>query len=217
MNGPASHGTVCRLGTSPQQLAFHLYRTLATVLARDYVMTQFAYMLLRLFDKGSFVVEAQHFTDTYKATSAKLVEEASLALRTALDSLFWRCDPALHRRGATFEEVTALLQGYMENEDFLKRKSDWALEDSCYSYCSDFDITSSKCQFADNLSHELCKQRSCGGTLHDCRFVTAKATLCEADPRTGRRYNWIRDSDGRVYGPKGDNALGSCTGTSNPS
>ncbi|KAF0293891.1 hypothetical protein FJT64_008378 [Amphibalanus amphitrite] len=139
----ASRGTVCRLGTSPQQMAYHLYHMVTTVLARDYVMTQFAYMLLRLFDKGSFVVEAQDFTDNYQATSAKLAEEVSLALRH-LDSPFWRCDPAPHRRGATFEEVTALLQGYLENEKYLNRKADWSRCWICNTVCSDFDITSSK-------------------------------------------------------------------------
>ncbi|KAF0290629.1 hypothetical protein FJT64_011199 [Amphibalanus amphitrite] len=39
------------------------------------------------------------------------------------------------------------------------------------------------------------------------------ATLCNADPNTGRRYNWIQDSDGGIYGRKEDRALGSCTGT----
>ncbi|KAF0293889.1 hypothetical protein FJT64_008376 [Amphibalanus amphitrite] len=40
------------------------------------------------------------------------------------------------------------------------------------------------------------------------------ATLCNADPNTGRRYNWIQDSDGRIYGRKEDSALGSCIDTS---
>ena len=48
---------VCGLDKSPQQLAYNIYRTLAAVLAKDYAMVQFAYMLLELHGKGDAVFE----------------------------------------------------------------------------------------------------------------------------------------------------------------
>ncbi|XP_043231393.1 uncharacterized protein LOC122386344 [Amphibalanus amphitrite] len=192
----ASRGTVCRLGTSPQQMVYHLYHMVTTVLARDYVMTQFAYMLLRLFDKGSFLVEAQHFTDNYKATSAKLAEEVSLALRH-LDSLFWRCDPAPHRRGATFEEVTALLQGYLENEWYLKRKSDWSRSWICNTVCSDFDITSSKDSYGRIYGRKDSALGSCIGTSevwgfqHEFVHCSTCFCLCDEDTDSARYFSLL--------------------------
>ena len=48
---------VCGLDKSPQQLAYNIYSTLAAVLAKDYAMVQFAYMLLELHGKGDAVLE----------------------------------------------------------------------------------------------------------------------------------------------------------------
>ena len=52
MFSKASRSTVCGFDKAPQHVAFTLYRTLASALAKDFAMTEFAYMLLRLFGEG---------------------------------------------------------------------------------------------------------------------------------------------------------------------
>ena len=52
MLSKASRATVCGFDKAPQHVAFTLYRTLASALAKDFAMTEFAYMLLRLFGEG---------------------------------------------------------------------------------------------------------------------------------------------------------------------
>ena len=76
-------------------------------------------------------MESQDFTDSYRNISRAVAVEAS-SVMAQLDPVFWRCDPRLHRRGVTFEEVTALLQVHLENEVDLSSAG------SCAGRCSDY-------------------------------------------------------------------------------
>ena len=80
---------------------------------------------------GSFKAESLLFTDSYKNISFAVASEAS-SVMNQLEPTFWRCDPPQHKRGVTYEEVTELLQGHMENEVDLSGTG------SCTGECSDY-------------------------------------------------------------------------------
>ncbi|KAH8334477.1 hypothetical protein KR059_010572, partial [Drosophila kikkawai] len=73
-----------------------------------------------------------------------------------------RCDPAYHRSGVTYEEVTRLLQGYIENE------SDLNADRSCKQECGTYQHSKTYgCK-----DDELCKkQQSCTGNIHNCKYM----------------------------------------------
>ena len=80
---------------------------------------------------GSFTVEARLTAETYEQMSFEVASEAQEVIKD-LSNTFWRCDPAKHEEGKTFEQVTELLQGYMENEVDLNR--DGTCNNNCAYY-----------------------------------------------------------------------------------
>ncbi|KAH8282609.1 hypothetical protein KR054_008660, partial [Drosophila jambulina] len=78
------------------------------------------------------------------------------------DRTVWRCDPPHHEQGVTYEEVTRLLQGYIENEVDLNR------DETCRYDCAHYDYASNYGCY-DN---EFCsKQPPCSGRVLDCQYV----------------------------------------------
>ena len=64
-----------------------------------------------------------------------------------LTSKFWRCDPASYERGVTYEEVTQLLQGYIEGEVDLNHRA------SCIGKCHEYDqIRTNRC-YGEGVSY----------------------------------------------------------------
>lgn len=189
---------VCDLQQSPQQMAYGLYGILALTLAKGYSMTQFSYMLLRLYEKGSFTVEARLTSETYEKITFEVASEAQHVIKD-LSNSFWRCDPAKHEEGETFEQVTELLQGYMENEVDLNR------DGTCNNNCAYYKHARRQgCYMKRNFM--ICgHQRQCQGQVHNCRFFNADSTVCFADGSDGshRRYNWIEFEDGQKLGRVG--------------
>ncbi|KAH8248912.1 hypothetical protein KR032_004233, partial [Drosophila birchii] len=73
-----------------------------------------------------------------------------------------RCDPPHHKSGVTYEEVTRLLQGYIENEVDLNG------DGTCRKDCAHYDYTFNYGCY-DN---EFCsKQPACSGRVLDCKYV----------------------------------------------
>ncbi|XP_043229648.1 uncharacterized protein LOC122385438 isoform X2 [Amphibalanus amphitrite] len=193
-----SKSMVCELQQSPQQMAYGLYGILALTLAKGYSMIQFSYMLLRLYEKGSFTVEARLTAETYEQMSFEVASEAQHVIKD-LSNSYWRCDPAKHEEGKTYEQVTELLQGYMENEVDLNR------DGTCNNNCAYYQHARREgCYMKRNFM--ICgHQRPCKGKVHSCRFFNADSTVCFADGTDGshRRYNWIEFENGQKLGRVG--------------
>ncbi|XP_037089046.1 uncharacterized protein LOC119109513 isoform X1 [Pollicipes pollicipes] len=206
-----SETMICGLKQSPQQMAYGLYGTVALALAKGYSMIQFSYMLLRLYDKGLFTVESRLTSDTYDRISFDVAAEAQTVIKD-LSNVYWRCDPATHVEGTTFEQVTELLQGYMENEVDLNR------DGTCNNNCAYYkrarhegcymvgNATAANVTVQQKRNFMICgHQRQCQGRVHDCHFYNADSTVCFADGKDGahRRYDWIEFENGQKLGRVG--------------
>ncbi|KAH8282608.1 hypothetical protein KR054_008658, partial [Drosophila jambulina] len=78
------------------------------------------------------------------------------------DRTVWRCDPPHHIQGVTYEEVTRLLQGYIENEVDLHPYG------RCRFDCAHYHSVSNHGCY-DN---QFCsKQPKCSGRVHSCQYV----------------------------------------------
>lgn len=73
--------------------------------------------------------------------------------------------------GTTYEQLTRLLQGHIENEVDLNQ------DGSCKGVCEDFSSTHSYgCYDSQN---EYCRKRSqCAGEILGCKFVESSSTMC---------------------------------------
>nr|XP_023013096.1 uncharacterized protein LOC111503106 [Leptinotarsa decemlineata] len=95
--------------------------------------------------------------------------------------------------GETYEEITQLLQGYVQNEVDLNP------EGTCRENCQEYAYTKSHGCF-NNL---YCRQqRRCNGKIINCQYFDSDMWICPADPSSGRRYEYIEYENGRVLGRK---------------
>jgi len=159
---------VCSLTQSPHQLVYNLYNIIALTEIKGYAMLQFSYMMLRIYEKGNFTVEAEAARERFQQQAT----EKMASIRAVLPSLsrqFHRCDPAQHSQGETYLELTKLLQGYIENEVDMNERG------TCNSQCSAYSFTESRSCYQDLF---CAKQPRCKGRIFDCQFFHADAWVC---------------------------------------
>lgn len=77
------------------------------------------------------------------------------------DRLVWRCDPQQHIEGKTYEEVTRLLQGYIENEVDMSSSRD------CMQSCAAYGRTKNEGCYMEQF---CARQERCSGQIHDCYY-----------------------------------------------
>ncbi|XP_060645335.1 uncharacterized protein LOC132784006 [Drosophila nasuta] len=111
--------------------------------------------------------------------------------RTDIDEL--NNDLENHVLGGTYEELTRLLQGYVENEVDLNS------DGSCSQSCPDYTNTTKMGCF----EQKFCSQQpSCSGRIHDCRFIESDLSVCQSPESSTRRYDYIQYSDGPRIGER---------------
>ncbi|CAH1116052.1 unnamed protein product [Phaedon cochleariae] len=183
---------LCNAKQSPQQVLYNLYNTIAITELKGYTMIQFSYMLLRLYNQGNFTTEAQIMRDRYEQRTNNAIEVMRNAMTNSSRQL-WNCDPKKHIKGDTYEEITQLLQGYVQNEVDLNS------EGTCRENCAEYTYTKSH----DCFKNLYCRQqRRCNGKIINCRYFDSDMWICPADPLSGRRYEYIEYENGRVLGRK---------------
>ncbi|CAG0917566.1 unnamed protein product [Notodromas monacha] len=188
---------ICDLNQTAQQYAYGLYKLIAATETKGFAMTQFSWILLREYGKGSYMKEAALALRAHDERVKGQLEVASRVVRN-LSTSFWRCDPHEHVENKTFTAVTELLQGYIENEVDMNR------EGSCTQTCSDFgnSFPAKRESCFENPKQRFCNaQRTCNGRIFDCQFVNADAWVC-LSPKPYRRYGYVEYEDGQLMGSK---------------
>ncbi|XP_059061467.1 uncharacterized protein LOC131854370 isoform X2 [Achroia grisella] len=190
------HPDLCELQMSPHQLIYDMYNTISLTEIKAYAMMQFSWMLLRVYGKGNFTQEANLTRQRYGQRTNQTAAAARAALSQARRDLY-KCDPQKHIEGETYEQVTRLLQGYIENE------VDMNDEGTCRENCAYYTLAQNHGCFKDQF---CIKQPKCKGRIIDCQYVDSDMWVCPASERSSRRYEWIEYENGRTLGN-----VGSCT------
>lgn len=181
---------MCEAKQSPQQVLYNLYDAIALTELKGYTMVQFSYMLLRLYGRGNFTKESENSRERFQ----ERINSAVLTVKNVMQNVrrdLWNCDPKKHIRGETYEEITNLLQGYVQNEVDLNP------EGTCRENCAEYTYTKNHGCY-ENL---YCRQqRNCNGKIVNCQFFDSDMWICNASPKSGRRYEYIKYENGRVLG-----------------
>jgi len=156
-------------------------------------MLQFSYMMLRIYDKGNFTDEANQAKEKFESQATEKMRSIEMVL-PRMSRIFYKCDPAQHKEGETFYQITKLLQGYIENEVDMNPRQ------SCTSQCSSYNYAESKSCYKDLF---CAKQPKCNGRIFDCQFYNADAWVCMAEESANRRYEWVEYENGIVLGNRG--------------
>ncbi|KAH8418347.1 hypothetical protein KR222_002648 [Zaprionus bogoriensis] len=189
---------MCTVGRSSQQFAYDLYVNLEMTELKAYIMMEYSWMELHHSGRGNFTQELTLMRNRYE----KRVQHSRRVLVEVMarsSRVYWRCDPKPWqlRLGQSYDHVTRLLQGYVENEINLNA------EESCSQSCEDYQNAGISGCYGD----ELCrKQPKCAGRLHSCRFIDADMSVCQSNQTLSplRRYDFIAFDNGRVLGTAGN-------------
>lgn len=85
------------------------------------------------------------------------------------DRSVWRCDPNHHVEGETYEAVTRLLQGYVENEVDMNN------DNTCRENCGAYQFTESYTCYKDLY---CARQPKCSGKILNCQFYDSDMWIC---------------------------------------
>ncbi|KAF7269607.1 hypothetical protein GWI33_017355 [Rhynchophorus ferrugineus] len=182
----------CNTKQSPQQVLYNLYNAIALTGLKGYTMIQFSYMVLRLHGKGNFSEEVRYSESRYAERTTEALEKINNVLKTTRRD-YWNCDPRKHVKGDTYVEITNLLQGYVQNEVDLNP------EGTCRENCAEYTYTKSHGCYQNLYCRQ---QRSCSGKIINCQFFDSDMWICNANPLSQRRYEYIEFENGRVLGRK---------------
>ncbi|KAK3909359.1 Mycobactin import ATP-binding/permease protein IrtB [Frankliniella fusca] len=185
-------GVLCGTQQSPQQLLLNLFNSIQLVQLQGYAVMQFSWMILRLYDKGNFSVEAKIYERQFKRHQETQVAVVRGVLKTASRAA-WRCDPSDHKEGTTYEQVTRLLQGFLVNEVDLNG------EQSCKENCAFYNYAEPYGCFKDLY---CAQQPWCFGRLHNCQYFDSDLWVCPSTNITRRRYDYLEFENGQVLGEK---------------
>lgn len=127
---------------------------------------------MQILDKKQFSEVASSKGRDYEDRTRKVLSLIpKLMARAKRNS--WTCDPALHIKGETYDEVTRLLQGFIENEVNLNHES------SCAQTCDFYEVANGTCSSDKDKEVLFCeRQKLCYGTILDCQFVDADMSVC---------------------------------------
>lgn len=123
--------------------------------------------------EGNFRQASTELRETYLERTRKVQETVRHLLDTSSRES-WKCDPNRWSVGQ-YEEVTRLLQGYVDNEVNLNPSND------CKKSCSDYKQTKHYTCFNDTYcSKEDVKEEMavCKGTVVDCQFIGSDMNIC---------------------------------------
>ncbi|KAM3962659.1 uncharacterized protein ACR2FA_003285 [Aphomia sociella] len=183
---------LCELQASPHQLIYDMYSAIELAEIKGYAMTQFSWMLLKIYRAGNITEEAIQTRARHRQGAIHMAKATRRALTLAKRELY-RCDPIEHVEGKTYDQVTRLLQGYIENE------VDMNSENTCSKNCDYYKVASNHGCFKDQFCS---RQPRCGGIIVECQFVESHMTVCLAGTRSHRRYEWIEYYNGKMLGKK---------------
>ncbi|CAL8073594.1 unnamed protein product [Orchesella dallaii] len=174
---------------TPQRVVYGLYTSLSLIDIKEYTLLNFAWMLryaVNSTDPGNSMEEAT-------ASLEKRLIEKAVSAKAALEktsSGYWRCDPIKFEKGKNYEAFQELLQGYIENEQYMHHAR------SCKESCNNYNFVKGHCPYPDPKS--CLKQHVCTGNLVECKFIAADATVCPG--QTPRRYDYIQYKKGPTLG-----------------
>ncbi|XP_018572021.1 uncharacterized protein LOC108911536 isoform X2 [Anoplophora glabripennis] len=179
---------------SPQQVFFNLYNAISLAQLKGYIMVQFSYLAQRLVKKENYTHDSLIARKQFEKLSSDMAEILVSAM-TIMPRTLWRCDPKQHIKGSTYDELTALLQGHIENEVDMNFKG------TCTENCGAYSLSRSYgCYDSESM---YCKKRKlCKGKIIGCKFVESQMTACFSPSSSSRRYQYIQYKSGKVLGKK---------------
>lgn len=181
---------VCDNRQSTQLMLYNAFADLQLTQLKSYIMAQSAYALMQIFEKGDNEMKAKDMTQKFVQKNKQQVNAALNAMKAA-NRAMWRCDPRIYKEHVTYEQLTRLLQGYIENE------VDMNPSQSCRGSCKNYELTERHGCFQEKFCNQ---QPKCEGRIIDCQFIESDMKVCQSNPGGMRRYEYIEYKKNALLG-----------------
>ncbi|XP_060651516.1 uncharacterized protein LOC132788201 [Drosophila nasuta] len=155
-----------------------------------YILIEYSMMIQKASGNDNFIIEKNTVRENYN----EITKNGINSLKNLLDNAnrhLWRCDPTENIPNVTYDVVTRLLQGYIENEMNLNNGA------SCFQTCEYYQSTTSKGCFDEEFCTE---QPKCSGRIHDCQFVDSVLSVYQSPENSTRRYEYIEYGESKSLG-----------------
>ncbi|KAH8312800.1 hypothetical protein KR044_012978, partial [Drosophila immigrans] len=183
----------CELKTYPRHYIYTLYMDVALTELKAYILIEYSLMMKRVSGEGFLSLERNTFRMNYKW----LTENNVILIIKSMDIFhpgIWSCDPPEQIHGVTYDMMTNLLQGYVENVANLNT------DGSCSQTCPQYRNTN----YAGCYDQEeFCsKQPSCSGRVYNCQFIDSDMSVCQSSENSTRRYEYVEYANGQLLGER---------------
>ncbi|XP_049817675.1 uncharacterized protein LOC126264314 [Aethina tumida] len=166
-----------------EEVYFDIFYACFAAQMKGFVVMQFSYYYLRLHEKGTFESEINLLRKQNNKFFKEILHEFSNNIQFHSHYELWNDTiPASDKLGITYDVISKLLQGFIQNEESLSDKN------SCWKNCDDFTVTKVK-----NFKGTKCDKKSCNGKVLNCQFISNTLKICPSNKNSLRRYESINN------------------------
>lgn len=150
---------------SPQQFLLDIYTSLSLTDLKGQFVLQVSFMFQQVHGMVNYARRAEGERNKYEEHLRRILLWLHGGIQSVENS-FFRCDPAEHEEGRTFEQLTNLLQGYIDPRHL-----------SCQNDCSyDHKTKSTSCKY----SEIYLSISNCTGRVINCLPDFQTSYICPA-------------------------------------
>ncbi|KAH8381533.1 hypothetical protein KR093_007469 [Drosophila rubida] len=184
---------MCKLQMFPRQYIYLMYLDVALSELRALILVEYSLVIRRVSGEAFPNFQRNMFRLNYRRT----LENNLNTIHNAFDfnkPYISGCQPPEQIHKVTYDVITNLLQGYVDNVANLNT------DGSCSQSCPEYqNARYASCYDQD----EFCSQQpKCSGRIMKCGFVDSDMTVCQSPGNSTRRYEYIEYANGEHFGKR---------------
>ncbi|KAJ6637237.1 hypothetical protein Bhyg_09967 [Pseudolycoriella hygida] len=189
------------LTESTNQKLYEYYVDVSAAQLKAYSLVQLSYMFLTVYNQNNSAIFAQNLRMLFNERTIQTQERVrSLMEQSGRET--WNCDlePNEYGRKGVSNQVTKLVQGYIDNEVNLNPTND------CKKECSDYTLTKNYQCYNGTLcdpARDAPGIRKCLGNVVNCQFIEGDMKICPSVADRSRNYQFITLNSGKTLGTAG--------------
>ncbi|XP_037049797.1 uncharacterized protein LOC119084060 isoform X1 [Bradysia coprophila] len=189
------------LTESTNQKLYEYYVDISAAQLKAYSLVQLSYMFLTVYNQNNSVMLAENLRMRFNERTI-LTQQRVIDLMDQSGRETWNCDqePNEYRYKGVTNQVTRLMQGYVDNEVNLNPVND------CKKKCNDYTLTKNYQCYNGSLCDPAREDpfiKKCNGNVVNCQFIEGDMKICPSIVDRSRSYNYITLSSGMTLGKAG--------------
>ncbi|KAJ6642110.1 hypothetical protein Bhyg_07056 [Pseudolycoriella hygida] len=188
------------LTESTNQQLYEYYVDISAAQLKAYSLVQMSYMFLTVYNQNNSVMLAENLRMRFSERTMEIQQRVKDLMEQSGRET-WNCDtePNEYQYKGVSNQVTKLLQGYIDNEVNLNPVND------CKKVCNDYTLTKNYQCYNGSLCDPAREDpyiKKCHGNIVNCEFID-NLRVCPSIADRSRNYNFITLRSGMTLGKSG--------------